>query len=135
MGDGVECKIEVSDPSALFRKLKRLGDKSVAQALLPVLEEEASTLRAAADGAAPHESGDLVASSFADAGLTRAGNAAATVGYAVDYAAAEHEGFHGGDKVPRSYNPWLQRTANAFSKGFGERMGEAIEAAVSEALG
>jgi hypothetical protein len=134
MGDAIECTMALSDPSALIRKLKRLGDKSIAEALLPVLEREASELRAAANAAAPEESGELVDSSFTDSGRTSGGNAAATVGYSADYAAAEHEGFHGGDKIPRSYNPWLQRAANGFGKGFGERMGDATEVAVSEAL-
>lgn len=128
MADADDTTVTFDAP--FFRSAVEKVRVQLNEAFRSELRAEANGLQVSANADVPKLSGELAASSFTDVGLTQRGNPAATVGYDAPYAAAVHEGFHGGKQTVTPRQFWLQSAANRFAPGFAQRMAKVANGVV-----
>jgi len=121
---------EVQFDAGSFRSNVEQILERIRPALVGALRAEAAKLETEANSYVPVESGELQSSSFVDAGTTERGNPIATMGYEAPYAAAVHEGFHGGKQTKTPHQFWLQTSANRAAPGFVQRMAKVVSGAI-----
>lgn len=105
----MEIKLEGAED--LQRALRALGPEAT-EKVSEVLGEEAESLLGFAQSSVPVASGALRDSGFADSAPARSEIAAATVGYEIPYAAAVHEGIHGGKHQKEAPPRWLEKAVD-----------------------
>lgn len=123
-----ETKLE--GDKELIEALRDLGPEAI-EKMDELLGEEGEALFAEAQTVVPVESGDLRASGFVDHAPLRKTGAAVTVGYEIEYAAAEHEGIHGGrhDSPPPR---WLEKATDGRATVAIERVYEGLRDWIGE---
>jgi hypothetical protein len=129
MAVGFDYTIE--GDKALLKRVARLSDQ-ILPALGEALRNVAQALLSDAQTKVPQKSGHLSGSAFVDGPLVNPAknSATATCGYEAHYAAAEHEGFHGGVKTDGEPPRWLEKAATTA----GPVLQSAIESAIKSKL-